>query len=130
MIQNLKKKVRKNDRGSSLVETMIAMSFLSMGLLGVAQMIPTGLAAVTQARVETLAVQAAQEKLDEVRSNDFTAPILSAGEYEETSGNYTLQWTIADADPVPGSKRIEVVALWTTSTGERSTRLTTYITAR
>ena len=129
MIKRLKKNLQ-NRKGISLIETMMAITFLSMGLLGVAQMVPSGMVAVTQARVETLAIQAAQEKLDEVRSNDFTAAALAAGSYEEAAGKYTLKWTITDADPVPGSKRIDVFAVWDSSNGERNTQLTTYVTAR
>lgn len=113
--------------GFSLIEVMIAMAVLGIGLLSAAQMVPLAMAGVTQARVRTNAVQAAQERLDNLMSSDFDAAALAAGTYTETVGNYTLTWTITDNNPVPASKRIELSASWDTVTGTQSTFFTTYV---
>ena len=106
---------------------MIALSFLAVGLLSVGQMVPAGLAGMTQARVRTIAVQAAQERMDDLRSSPFTSLALSPGTYEEQSGSYTLTWTVTDNSPVSGSKRIDLTAAWTNVKGVQTTDLTTYV---
>lgn len=118
------------DEGFSLIEVMVAMTFLGIGLLAVAQMVPLGMAGVTQARVRTNAVQAAQEKLEDLRAEPFSSPSLTPGVYTEANGNYTLDWSIADDTPVPGSKRVLLTASWQHFSGTKNVRLTTYVTDR
>lgn len=113
--------------GFSLVETMIAMVILGIGLLWVAQMVPVALAGVTQAGVRTNAVQAAQERLDDLKASGFTDAPLEAGSYSETQGKYTLSWTVTDNVPVPGSKRIVMTASWNTAKGTQSATLNTLV---
>jgi prepilin-type N-terminal cleavage/methylation domain-containing protein len=115
--------------GFSLIEVMMAITFLGIGLLAIGQLVPAGMAGITQARVRTNAVQAAQVRLDDLRSEDFTAAALTAGTYTETVAGYTLAWTITDNTPVPGSKRINLTASWQNLTGTKTARLTTFVTA-
>lgn len=129
MLERFFKRTRPNSEGFSLIEVMIAITFLGIGLLAVAQMIPLGMAGVTQARVRTNAVQSAQQKLDELRAAEFTDAALTAGAYSETDGKYTLDWTIADDTPVPGVKRLTMAASWPHHSGTKSVNLTTHITA-
>lgn len=114
--------------GFSLIETMIAMVVLGIGMLAVAQMIPLALANVSQAGVRTKAVQAAQQRMDNLRSNDFQAAALTAGNYSETQGRYTLNWTITDNTPVQDSKQIVLTATWQTRAGARNATLQTFVT--
>lgn len=125
-----RRRSRSDAKGFSLVEVMIAITFLGIGLLAVAQFIPLGMAGITQARVRTNAVQAAQLRLDDLKSEDFSSAALTAGTYTETAGNYTLSWTIIDDNPVPGSKRINLTASWANLTGTKNARLTTFVTAK
>lgn len=126
-----KNNLRTGDRGEgfSLIEVMIAITFLGIGLLAIGQLVPAGMAGITQARVRTNAVQAAQVRMDDLRSEDFAAAALTAGTYTETAGDYTLTWTIIDNTPVPGSKRINLTASWQNLTGTKTARLTTFVTA-
>ena len=117
-----------NSRGFSLIEVMFAMTFLSIGLLAVAQMIPLGMAGVVQARVRTNATQAAQEKLDELRGDDFSAASLAAGTYTEDTGDYALTWVITDNTPVPGVKRLALTASWEHWSGTKTVDLSTHLT--
>jgi len=124
-----KRHPRRHGEGFSLVEVMIAITFLGIGLLAIGQLVPAGMAGITQARVRTNAVQAAQVRLDELRSSDYAGAALTAGTYTETVGDYTLTWAVIDSTPVPGSKRINMTASWTTLTGTKTARLTTFVTA-
>ena len=124
-----KRHSRPRGEGFSLIEVMIAITFLGIGLLAIGQLVPAGMAGITQARVRTNAVQAAQVRMDDLKSEDFAAAALTAGTYTETVGDYTLTWTILDNTPVPGSKRINLTASWQNLTGTKTARLTTFITA-
>ena len=117
-----------DSRGFSLIEVMFAMTFLGIGLLAVAQMIPLGMAGIVQARVRTNATQAAQEKLDELRGEDFNAAALAAGNYTEETGDYTLAWVITDNTPVPGVKRLALTASWKHWSGTKTVDLSTHLT--
>jgi type IV pilus modification protein PilV len=114
-------------RGFSLVELLIAMVVMAIGLLGAAQMIPLAMAGVTQAGIRTRSVQLAQERLDELVTNDYEAAVLNAGTYSETVDNTTIDWTIADNIPVPGTKRIDLAVSWVTSRGTQTSSFTTYL---
>lgn len=114
---------RRRDRGFSLIEMMLAMTVLGIGILSIAQIIPLALAGSTQARVRTQAVQAGQERLDDLMAAPYDS--LLAGNFSETIDGYSVTWTISDDVPVPGSKRIDLVASWVTLKGTQTVELTT-----
>lgn len=117
----------RQERGFSLVELLIAMVVMAIGLMGAAQMIPLAMAGVTQAGIRTKSVQLAQDRLDNLRSNDFTAAALTAGTYTETVDPITVSWTITDDDPLPGTKRIELQASWPTIRGTQTSNFSTFL---
>lgn len=118
----------RSGEGFSLIEVMVAITFLAIGLLAVAQMVPVGVAGVIQARVRTNATQSAQQKLEELKAADYQDAILTAGAYTETAGDYDLAWTITNNQPVPGSKRVDLTSSWENFSGVKTVTLTTYIT--
>jgi prepilin-type N-terminal cleavage/methylation domain-containing protein len=118
-----RRRTGRRDRGFSLVEMMLAMTVLGIGLLSIAQIIPLALAGTTQARVRTQAVQAGQERLDDLMAVEYDS--LLAGTFSETVDGYSVTWTISDDVPVPGSKRIDLVASWVTLKGTQTVELTT-----
>ena len=119
----------RSQAGFSLVEAMVAMTILSVGLLVAAQTIPMALMATGQAGVRTSAVQVAQQRLDDLRSQDYYAGSLTPGVYTATAGNYDIEWAITDSIPVPGSKCITMTASWDAATGAQEATLTTYVSA-
>jgi type IV pilus modification protein PilV len=121
----LKRARLKLQAGISLIEVMASMVILSIGLLGAAQMIPLALAGVSQAGVRTNAVQAAQQQLDSLKSQEYSSAALTAGTYSQTVDGYTLSWTIRDDNPVPGSKRIDLNTSWQTVTGTQDATFST-----
>jgi prepilin-type N-terminal cleavage/methylation domain-containing protein len=115
--------------GFSLIEVMIAMTIIAVGLLIAAQTIPLALMATAQGGVRTNAVQVAQQRLEDLRAQDYYSGALTAGVYSATDGNYNLSWSIQDSVPVPRSKRVELTASWQNSKGTQEATLTTYISA-
>ena len=65
----------------------VAMTFLAIGLLAIAQLIPTGLKGITDARVRTNAVQNSQRIIDDLRATDYDS--LDAGTFSESTGRYS-----------------------------------------
>ena len=120
------KRASRREAGFSLVEIMVAMTFLAIGLLAIAQLIPTGLKGVTEARVRTNAVQNSQRIIDDLRATDYDS--LDAGTFSESTGRYSSTWTITDNSPTPNSKRVDVVTTWGLDRNPQTVTMSTYLT--
>jgi Tfp pilus assembly protein PilV len=112
--------------GFSLIEVIFALTFLAVGILAVAAMIPAGTRGVTQSRVITSGVMAAQVKMEQLRGTAFTS--LTPGTFSDTTSVFTRTWTVTDSVPMAGCKRIQVTSSWTDNHGAESTLLTSYVT--
>lgn len=117
---------RKDPGGFSLVEVLFALTFLAVGILAVASMIPAGTRGVSQSRILTSGLMAAQVKLEELKGTDFQA--LPAGTFTDTTSVFTRTWTVTDSVPMAGCKRIDVTARWTDSHGTQTAQLSSYVT--
>lgn len=112
--------------GFSLIEVMFALTFLAVGILAVASMIPAGTRGVTQSRVITSGLMSAQVKMEQLRGTPFTS--LTPGTFSDTTSVFTRTWTVTDSVPMAGCKRIQVTSKWTDSHGPETTALTSYVT--
>ena len=117
---------RAGDRGFSLIEVLFALTFLAVGILAVASMIPAGTKGVTQSRVITSGLMAAQVKMEELRGTTFTA--LTPGTFSDTTSVFTRTWVVTDSIPMGGCKRIQVTSQWIDNRGPQTTSLTSYVT--
>ena len=116
---------RAKQGGFSLIEVVFALTFLAIGILAVASMIPAGTRGVTQSRVLTSGLMAAQVKMEDLKGKDFMT--LTAGTYTDTTSVFTRTWVITDSIPMAGCKKIDVTAQWTDSHGTQSTNLVSYV---
>jgi Tfp pilus assembly protein PilV len=112
--------------GFSLIEVVFALTFLAVGILAVASMIPAGTRGVTQSRVLTSGLMAAQVKLEELKGKDFTT--LTAGTFSDTTSVFTRTWVVTDSIPMAGCKKIDVTSTWTDSHGTQTAQLSSYVT--
>jgi len=117
---------RKSEGGFSLIEVVFALTFLAVGILAVAAMIPAGTRGVTQSRVLTSGLMAAQIKLEDLKGLPFAA--LTAGTFSDTTSVFTRTWTVTDNVPMTGCKKIDVTAQWTDSHGTQTAQLSSYVT--
>ncbi|TAK04408.1 MAG: prepilin-type N-terminal cleavage/methylation domain-containing protein [Candidatus Manganitrophaceae bacterium] len=87
---------KKNQRGFSLLEVVIAMSILSIGLLGVVGFFETGFKALRAGNRQGVAAQLAQSKMEELRS--VHPMLLSDGqdEAEAMVRRWTIQRSVRD----------------------------------
>jgi Tfp pilus assembly protein PilV len=113
------------DQGFSLLEVLFALTFLAVGIMAVASMIPAGTRGVSQSRVLTTGLMATQVKMEELKGTPFQS--LAAGTYTDTTSVFTRTWTVADSVPMAGCKKLTVTSQWTDSHGNQSTVLTSYV---
>ncbi len=112
--------------GFSLIEVMFALTFLAIGILAVASMIPAGTRGVSESRTITSGLMAAQLKLEELRGTPYSS--LAAGTTADTVSVFQRTWTVTDSIPTAGCKRVLVTSSWTDARGSQSTTLTSYVT--
>ena len=111
--------------GFSLLEVLFALTFLAVGILAVASMIPAGTRGVTQSRILTSGLMMGQRKMEQLKGTTFNA--LTSGTFQDTVSVYQRSWTVTDSVPMAGCKKIEVTTRWTDSHGTQSTVLTSYV---
>ena len=106
---------------------MFALIFLSIGLLATAQMIPLASSQIVSSRNHTLAVEEAQNILQDLQSADFSSADLVAGSHSAVVGRFTNTYTVTDNTPVPGSKRVDLVVGWSESGGTKTVDYSTIL---
>ena len=112
--------------GFSLIEVMFALTFLAVGILAVASMIPAGTRGVSESRTITSGLMAAQLKLEELKGTPYSS--LTAGTATDTVSVFRRTWTVTDSIPTAGCKRVVVTSDWTDARGGQATTLTSYVT--
>ncbi len=123
----VKSRARAGDvTGFSLIEVMFALTFLAVGILAVAAMIPAGTRGISESRTITSGLMAAQLKLEELRGTPYSS--LVAGSQNDSVSVFRRSWTVTDSIPTAGCKRVLVTASWTDARGAQSTTLTSYVT--
>ena len=87
--------------GMTMVELMIAIVVLSIGLLGIAAIFPSGRRFTTRDRMTTTATDLAEQKMEQLRTLAYSDPDLTVGLHPtasgETVGNnnrYVRWWTV------------------------------------
>jgi type IV pilus assembly protein PilV len=112
------------DGGFTLMELLIALTILSVGLLGVATMQIRSLQVSSYAGDMTAGTTLAQDKLEDLLTQDYTtSALLNAGTTVETSGVFTITTTTVDGTPVPNTKTITVVVNWNDRGVNKTSRL-------
>jgi prepilin-type N-terminal cleavage/methylation domain-containing protein len=125
--------VAKSERGSTLIELMVALVVLSIGLLAVAQLFPAGARSQVQDRMITVANYYAQEKIERLTSLDWSHPELAVGRHPITgaealgaNGAWSRIYDVAVmAAPLDNLKKVNVTVWW--KNGRDSVETTTYV---
>lgn len=120
---------RANERGSSLVEVLAAMTLFALVASGVAAMATTSMRATANNRQSTSAQMLAQEELEQLRGLDY--PDIASRDRTVTMTNETFQIhsDVINDDPANGMKRITVTVSWEGPLGSREYELETIFTA-
>jgi prepilin-type N-terminal cleavage/methylation domain-containing protein len=123
------------ERGTSLIELMIALVVLSLGILAVAQLFPAGTRGQVKDRMMTAGTYYAQEKLESLNRITWSDAVLTVGRHPLGMATEDLgptgKWhryydvSILPA-PLDDLKKVTVTVTWTFM-GARSVQATTYL---
>jgi prepilin-type N-terminal cleavage/methylation domain-containing protein len=69
------------ERGTTLIELMVALTVLAIGVLAVAQLFPAGSRSQVRDRLRTEASQLAREKIEQLEVLDWTDADLATGRH-------------------------------------------------
>jgi prepilin-type N-terminal cleavage/methylation domain-containing protein len=108
------------ERGSSLLELMVALTVLAVGVLAVAQLFPAGTRSQVRDRLRTEASQLVREKIEQLEVLDWTDPALASGRHpgsgSEPLGNVGALGRYYDVEgmaaPLDNLKRVTVHVTW------------------
>lgn len=91
----------RGERGMTMVELMISLIVLSIGLLGIAALFPSGRRFSTRDRMMTTATDLAAQKMEQLRTHAYSDPDLTIGVHPTALGEvvgvnnrYTRWWTV------------------------------------
>ena len=124
----------KNQRGASLVEIMVALVIFGIGLTMAIRSLPEGNAKTTRSRNMTIAMNLAQEKLEDLMALSFSAADLTAGTHDDPDNpindHYNRSWTVIDDTPIEDMKSISVSVSFPTASSDSVRTLRTFISSR
>jgi prepilin-type N-terminal cleavage/methylation domain-containing protein len=119
----MKFKVWLNQRGVSLLEVMVAMILTSLSLLMLLHMAMIALDSNDWSNKTTVATQALQDKLEELRGGDVSD--LTSG--SDTAQGLNRTWTVSTVNS--HLRRVDVEVAWNDiKANEHTNALTAYIT--
>ncbi|MBI5197776.1 MAG: prepilin-type N-terminal cleavage/methylation domain-containing protein [Nitrospirae bacterium] len=103
----MEKRTMEIERGFTFVEILVALSILSLALLGIIGMISTGSEEMLGAEKTLTSLQTAKDRMEQLlRTGD-----LSSGD-EDRAGGIHCTWDVAKNTPVPGLNTITVRVSW------------------
>ena len=112
-----------DNRGSMLLEVVIASAIVAVALLAIASMFPNAYKNVDEAGEDSLGATLAEQRIEWLRNQTYAS--LTAGTtVENLSDGHTRQTVIVDDTPDPGLKQVTVTV---TTGGGRSVELTSLI---
>jgi Tfp pilus assembly protein PilV len=124
----------KSEKGASVVEIMVALLIFGIGLVAALRMLPQSSAHTTHSRNRTMAVNIAQEKIEELMAEGYQSADLSAGDHDDPgnplSNHFQRTWSVTDDTPITDMKSISVSVSFPTSGADSSVTLRTYKTSR
>ena len=115
-------KMLKNQAGVTLLEVLVAMILTSFALMMLLNMAMIALDGNDWSNKTTMATQALQEKLEQIRGQG----VANASSGSDSIGNLSRQWTVSSAGN--HLRRVDVQVTWTDMKAETHTdQLTTYV---
>jgi prepilin-type N-terminal cleavage/methylation domain-containing protein len=123
-----------NQKGSSLVEIMVALVIFGIGLTMAIRNLPEGNAKTTRSRNMSVAVNLAQEKLEDLMALNYNDADLDAGTHADPdnplSGRCERSWTVVGDSPIEGMKSVSVSVSFPTASSDSVRTLRTFISSR
>ena len=104
----------RHNQGFTIVEVLIALSMLTIGLLGVAGLTLMIIYGNSFSRTLTTATALAQDKLEELRDTPYENIEDGKKTLVERNITYTRVWQVTADQPATGMKTVEVTVSWAT----------------
>lgn len=130
---------RIDDRGASLIEALVAVVIFAVVIVGFAASTIGARRSGDASRYEAEATTLAMDKLEDLRSRQWSDGDLTAGAHTDagnplrpdgaSGGVYTRTWQITSDLPMAGMRRLEMRVSWPSPLGERSVLLVSTFTA-
>jgi len=105
--------LRKDQKGFTLLEFLIAVMVLSIGLLGMASLTGAMINFNRTAYNSTKAVTLAEEKMEELRNLSYQSLLDESTSDSDTESIFTRGWTLEFGEPDDGMTTITVTVTWT-----------------
>lgn len=118
--------------GFTIIEVIVTMVILSLGILGIARLMPLGARVAQHARLLTRASEYAQQKLEEIKTFKSNDARLSAGTHIEpglldTVFQFQRWYEVTDDVPMTDMKLVVVTVAYKTTIRQDTLRMRTYI---
>ena len=110
-----------SERGTSLLELMVALVVFSVGALSISQVFPAGTRTQVQDRLRTMATQYSREKIEALQVLSWSSPDLTVGRHPAgnaqealgNSGNLGRYYQVDQMSaPLDNLKRVTVTVTW------------------
>ena len=122
---------RGSERGFSLVELMVAITFFGILMLGFLAIFPLGMRSVEKGEKLTVASSLAQDEIERLKALPRADPDLAAGTHLDAAnpllGLYARSWTVADDVPMAGMKAVNLMVSYSDNGIPRDVQIITYL---
>jgi type IV pilus assembly protein PilV len=120
--QKLAANIRREERGFTIMEVLVAVFILMVGISAVASMQTSSIRGNSFAGRVTEATTWAGNQLELLRSLPYDDDDLSVGDHEDPNPpeNYTVDWNVIEENVFNNTKTIAVTAAWTERGVQRS----------
>jgi type IV pilus assembly protein PilV len=114
---NLKSKI--NDKGFTLIETLIAISIFIIGFLAVSALQISASKSNRTASETTVAVNLASDQIERLMGLSFDDPLVdpASNPHLDNQGKYNIQWVVKNtdlnADGIDDAKTVNLTVSWT-----------------
>jgi len=105
-----------------VIELMVALTILGIGILGLANVFPLGSSTQIRDRLRTSAADQAQQKIEQLHAQSWSAPDLADGTHPNPSGEtltlqdegtYNRRWIVeSQAGNFSDMKKVTVSVTW------------------
>jgi type IV pilus assembly protein PilV len=105
-----------DEKGFTLIETLMAIAVISIGLLALAALQTSAISGNAKAKKHSMAVLLAEDQIETYRNMPYdsipSSPPTELGSTLSPWGIFTRTTTVHDGTPVSGSKTIIVTVSW------------------
>jgi prepilin-type N-terminal cleavage/methylation domain-containing protein len=118
----------RNQRGLSLIETIVALSLFAVTAATTSKFLVSQIRHASNNNLQTKAYSLAEDQLETIRSQRFNDMVSSSKQVTVGAVKYTVAATVTDDTPSNGLKSINVAVNWTDNSGPKNINVSTIYT--